>query len=528
MKEFTVVIPAFKKHGVIPDQLIKKLDGKTLIQRAIDTGKELGESIYVVTDSQEISLIAERSGVSYIYDANFRIDKEHILQKFGEFLKELNGKYENLIIYRANTPLVDFQTILEAYRYFLENREKSIVSVKERDSMVFQKDSLGEYFRKYENSLQEINSFIIISSKNLFSENYTFQPYKISTERAIEIESYQDWWIAEKLLQRKKILFHVFGSTSLGMGHIYRALALAHEITNHEVLFVCHQKYELAVSKIASMDYNVISTGDVLETILQQKPDLVINDVLNTEESFIKSLKESGAKVVNFEDLGEGSKLADITVNELYEKPILNLNADNFLWGHNYYFLRDEFDDAKPHQFSEGVESVLISFGGGDRNNITLKSFNAVLPVAKENNIHINIVCGGGYLFKEELERAILESGYQNISLSFASGVISKIMERSQIAISSNGRTVYELADMNIPSIVVSQHDREATHSFSTLDRGFLNLGVVREGIENRIRDVFQKLVSDESYRELLFINIKKYGFRENKKRVVDIILKLI
>ena len=41
MQDLLVVIPAMKKNAVIPDQLIKKLDGITLIQRAIDTTKKL-------------------------------------------------------------------------------------------------------------------------------------------------------------------------------------------------------------------------------------------------------------------------------------------------------------------------------------------------------------------------------------------------------------------------------------------------------------------------------------------------------
>ena len=40
MDNLLVVIPAIKKSAVIPDQLIKKLDGITLIQRAINTALE--------------------------------------------------------------------------------------------------------------------------------------------------------------------------------------------------------------------------------------------------------------------------------------------------------------------------------------------------------------------------------------------------------------------------------------------------------------------------------------------------------
>ena len=70
MKGFCVIIPAFKKNAIIPDQLVKSLLGETLIQRAINLSKGLVEKkdIYVVTDSQEISLIAERNKINVKYN----------------------------------------------------------------------------------------------------------------------------------------------------------------------------------------------------------------------------------------------------------------------------------------------------------------------------------------------------------------------------------------------------------------------------------------------------------------------------
>jgi len=154
------------------------------------------------------------------------------------------------------------------------------------------------------------------------------------------------------------------------MGHIYHSLALAHEITNHEVIFICDEKYEIAVEKIALMDYKVIATEDVTKTILDLKPDLVINDILNTDLTYIESLKQNNIKVVNFEDLGSGVKEADLVINELYDIP--QFKGDNFLWGYKYLALRDEFEDAIPHKFEDNVSSVLITFGGTDQNNLTL------------------------------------------------------------------------------------------------------------------------------------------------------------
>ncbi len=63
--QLLIVIPAIKKNAVIPDQLVKKLNGITLIQRAIDTAKEITDNIFIITDSEEISLIAQRNSIGF-------------------------------------------------------------------------------------------------------------------------------------------------------------------------------------------------------------------------------------------------------------------------------------------------------------------------------------------------------------------------------------------------------------------------------------------------------------------------------
>ena len=46
--------------------------------------------------------------------------------------------------------------------------------------------------------------------------------------------------------------------------------------------------------------------------------------------------------------------------------------------------------------------------------------------------------------------------------------------------------------------------------------------------IHSKIKEKFEKLIDDNDYRELLFMNVKKYSFRENKTKVVKKILELL
>ena len=521
MNRKLIVIPAIKKNAAIPDQLIKKLNGITLIQRAIDTALELANSVdqvLIITDSDEIGLIAQRNGIAFKKDKALFLNSENIVTEVINRTKDF--PQENVLLYRANTPLIESSDLQSAYLKFLELNDSMLVSVKKEDRRIFSVNNGFLVKTKIDNFCEEIGAFYIFNKSVVTKGNFKQVPFFVSSRKSIEIRNYQNWWICEKMLQRKRIVFHVFGSHKIGMGHIFHSLSLAHEITDHEVILVCNEKYELAVKKIASIDYKVIASKDEERTILDLNPDMVINDVLNTEKDFILKLKENGAIVVNFEDLGSGSSHADVVFNELHETP--QKEGAHYFWGHRYLTLRDEFDNAKPNSFVNRVEEVLIMFGGTDQNNLTLKTLKVILDTCQMKKIMISIVCGAGYVYLDKLTDFISKCGYDKIELHQAIFHLSEIMERSQIAISSNGRSVYELAEMNIPSVIISHHKRELTHDFAKQETGFVNIGVFNENTSVDIRDAFTKLIDNKNYRLQLYQNMNKYNFLSNKKNVMN------
>ena len=98
-------------------------------------------------------------------------------------------------------------------------------------------------------------------------------------------------------------------------------------------------------------------------------------------------------------------------------------------------------------------------------------------------------------------------------------------MEQSQLAVTSNGRTVYELAHMNIPAIVIPQHKREMSHAFACEANGFLSLEEYVEGeTEEHVAKALIKLLDDEIYRRKFFDRTRLFRFINNKQRVVKLL----
>jgi spore coat polysaccharide biosynthesis predicted glycosyltransferase SpsG/CMP-N-acetylneuraminic acid synthetase len=535
-RDFCVIIPAIKKNATIPDQLVRKLNGITLIQRAINMAKELtdDQNIFVVTDSMEITLICDRNHVNSYYKQSLNFKSQDLLTELKFFNIKRASEYEHLVIYRASAPLVGPSQIRKALRTVKSEKADILVTVKEENHRIWKAegDSFDNFFFQNEADtyFTEIRAFMILSSNQVLGLNGSPKviPEKLD-DNAIEIITYQDWWICEKLLSRKRILFVITGNTSIGMGHIYRSLTLAHEINDHEVIFLCVKDSELAVQSITQREYKTrLQKKPLLEEIIEINPDLVIHDILNTDKDYILALKDRGFKVLNFEDLGSGAAFADLTINELYEKPLLQ--GQNIRWGKEYFLLRDEFLDAKLRPFKHSVNNILMTFGGTDPNNYSLKVLKLIMPVCMVYDINVNLVIGSGYTFKDELFDYIDNPEFSHfVTVHSSTPVMSKIMEQCDVAIAANGRTVFELAHMRIPSIILSHYEREESHDFAAEDYGFISIGQFKEEkTGERIQKNLIRLITDLDYRRQLYENSGKLDFVKSKQTILGLIAELI
>lgn len=532
MDGLLIVIPAIKKSVAFPDDLVKKLAGVTLIQRAIAIAAEVvpKSQILVVTDSTEIDLICQRQGVASHIDPTLRLPRQSITAlDVAPCLKNHSGQWwQDLLLLSPYVPLLSGTVLRLANESYRCAKAKYLVPVTRLHANPFTPwpETLQDRAQaKKQHVLAVESSAFSITDRALLEANEQNKVQALAfplDDDLIEIHDYHDWWLCEKLLNRRRIVFRVIGHKSVGMGHIYRCLALVHEISDHEVYFVCDTESRVATNKLAGYDYwlGVYEPEAIEQAILDLKPDLVVNDILNTDAEYVRHLREAGISVVNFEDLGSGAVEADLTINDLYDEPLFP--GERILWGHDCFILRDEFNDAYPQRFQDKVERLLISFGGTDPSDFTRRVLALVAPYCAMRGIVIDVVTGEGYGYVEELE-ALIAGLAAEVTYTHATGVMSQIMEKAQLAICSNGRTVYELAHMNIPAIVLSHHAREKSHRFACDENGFIQVDIPNGSEhDSKILQVFQQLVEETLKRQNLFNNIQRHNFAGNKNKVVE------
>lgn len=533
MKDRCIVIPAIKKNAVIPDQLVKKLAGVTLIERALNIAKACarGQDIIVLTDSEEIGLICDRNGARHVLNRSLRFHTWDIVAEMRELLLALAVEYCNCLVLRASCPLLTWVDLEAAYKHFCATNADILLTVKSvhqrlwKTSQNLLESILADAGTSPAPEYVVETRALLVLKLDIFARQsgarLRVMPWFLK-DRGLEILDYQDWWICERLLERRHVVFVVAGHPAIGLGHVYRALMLAHEITAHQITFVCTRESDLAAESIASRDYHVLRQGNepLWQTVLNQRPDLVINDFLNTDAAYMSHLAGS-CRLVNFEDEGSGARLANLVINALYDHCG---DYPRVRCGPAYFCLRDEFLHARRNLLRGQARVLLITFGGTDQRNMSLRTLNIVAPICLAYGIAIRIVTGPGYAHGEILEKRLAQLGNPLITFTAATNIMSRMMEGADLAICSAGRTVYELAHMRVPGIVLATHEREARHTFARPRNGFVFAGLMDAITDLRLRNLFLAMLKQKR-RAWYFERQNRLSFAGNKERVVGLML---
>ena len=313
----------------------------------------------------------------------------------------------------------------------------------------------------------------------------------------------------------------VDANDEIGTSHIDRCISLASKLVFHKVLFLIKENHQLAIDTLNKLNYSFKIYEDYTELfdiLRQYNSQIVVNDILDTSEEYILTLKENGYFIVNFEDLGIGMEHADVVFDDLYEH---DMSEENVYTGYKYFVLNDEFYYQPPKIIKNDVNRVLINFGGSDPQNLPDKVIDSVLSTNYDGRL--DVIVGLTYPNLEGLiskyESNPLVQIYQNVPN------ISEFMFNADLIFTSNNKSLYEICSIGVPTIVISQDDRENSHSFANINNGFVNLGLGEYLNPQILIEEFAKLVNDYELRlnlqnKMLSFNLK-HGF-ENIVAVIE------
>jgi spore coat polysaccharide biosynthesis predicted glycosyltransferase SpsG len=338
---------------------------------------------------------------------------------------------------------------------------------------------------------------------------------------ALDIDTFSDWAVAEHLASRKRILLRTDAAKELGMGHVYRTLALAYSLARHQITIVLSDDKPLGAEFFAEYPFEVATVASDLEFLSfarKSKADLVVLDRLDNLAEFV-TLLGGFSKVVTFEDLGDGAEAADLLIADMYEHP--RVPAERQLTGVENAILAPSFESLKRQiTFKESVEEVLVLFGGTDPSNLAVTALRALEYI--EFPGRVTLVRGLG--------ADLVDPKAYKLKLRVLSNVknMPAVMEDADIALSSAGRTITELSSLGIPTICMAQNAKELTHTHTTPTNGVLMLGLGALVSTETLAAHLTELINNDDLRFNLHTRaLEATGTRSND-RIVRRILKQI
>ncbi len=537
MQNILAIIPARGNSKGIPRKNVRKLGKHPLIYYAIQTALQSKFSIdtYVSSDDSEILTLAAKFGAKTINrDDHLAEDATTldpvIFHGFEQASKLENKHYDIVVTLQPTSPLLKSASLDAALEHLIQHPEIDTVLSATDDTHLTWTIEDGTYLPNFTKRLnrqylkpifRETGGFLITRDSWMSANNRIGKKVHLALLKgaeAIDIDTYEDWNICEYYLKRKKLLFVVSGYPEIGLGHVYNTLVLANEILNHDIRFLVDDKSALAAEKIGANNYpmSMQEHADITQDIAAMNPDIVINDRLDNSAAYIQTLKKQGYKVISIEDLGEGAEHADLVINAMYpEKELL----PNHYFGHKYFCIRNEFVYTNPKKETPAnVEQILLSFGGVDPNNFTLKVLQTIYDTCQAKNIKISVILGLGYQQQDSLKP------FEGIEIHRNVSNMSKYMQRADLIFTSAGRTTFEVASIGAPTIVLCQNERESTHFFASQEYGFVNLGLGEKVSNDQLLEVFLGLVNDQNKRKYMSELMLAHDIKNGKNRVLKLI----
>jgi len=534
--EILIVIPARGGSKGIPRKNVRPLAGRPLITYAVRTAlrSSFSPDVYVSSDDEEILALAEQAGAkSHRRDPELAADATTldpvVIGASREISEETGRSYDLVVTMQPTSPLLRTETLDAAIRRALSDEAiDTILSAADDTHLTWRKE--GDRFvpnyseranRQYLTPTYRETGGFVISRPRLFASGTRIgsnvELYVVSDKEAVDIDHPADWSICEYFLSRKRIVFIVSGYPEIGLGHAYNTLAVAHELVEHDLMFLIDQRSDLAAQKIREYHYPVLRESEqgIVQDVSGLNPHVAINDCLDTSADYVDALKRHVPIVVNFEDLGPGARRADMVINAIY--PETQVLPEHY-FGPRYFCLRDEFLGLPEPTIREKVETVLVTFGGVDPNDLTRKILRSITPVCAEEGIRVVVIAGLGYRHIDELE------DFGEIEVVYNTPNIARYMREADLCFTSAGRTTYELAAVGTPTVVLAQNERELTHFFASEQYGFVHLGLGREASEETIRDQFEDVLNRPDARRYMSELMRSTNVTGGRARVAALL----
>jgi len=279
------------------------------------------------------------------------------------------------------------------------------------------------------------------------------------------------------------VAFRVDANREIGLGHLRRCLTLADRLRDIgcKVCLVCRNRLEPPVSALAAAHaVCVLDPAPVdelrdaeatLSAIGQGKVDTswVVVDHYRLGHRWERRIRDAGHRVMAIDDFRSRMHHADLLVSdsEAPFDPKLNECAGpaRTLVGRKYSLIGPEYAySPPPHPRKAGPRRLLISYGGSDAGNETMKAIAAVGSLRKNPAARdlgpVDVVVGPLNPLAREIMQAAQSIG--DVAVHVAPSSLAQLLRAADLFLTAGGNSMVEALALRKPCLVTVTADNQA------------------------------------------------------------------
>jgi UDP-2,4-diacetamido-2,4,6-trideoxy-beta-L-altropyranose hydrolase len=335
------------------------------------------------------------------------------------------------------------------------------------------------------------------------------------------------------------VLVRADASAEIGAGHIMRCVALgsAWQDAGADVTFACAEILPALQQRLQEHKFAVVAmegkpgSEEDAQYTAKLAQDLssawMIVDGYQFRPDYYRHLRGQRLRCVAIDDDGRFDEYcADVVLNSnaaanegMYVK---RQRHTQLLLGSRFALLRPKFRDAATKRECRKVaRNLLVTMGGSDPQNVTLKVVQALIELAAEG-VEVRVVAGSGYRHLEQL-RACTGRMRGEVCVEENPAEMAPLMAWADIAVSAAGGTCWELACMGVPAVVIAISEDQCGSAQAVADQGTgCNLGWHSDVSPRVIKDAVQMLSADRERRQRMSTAGQNLVDGRGPRRVVE------
>lgn len=275
----------------------------------------------------------------------------------------------------------------------------------------------------------------------------------------------------------KECMIRADGNAKIGAGHLMRCLTIAEAMrkmqADGKILFLCADEQSAQLVKEHGFEVRVLYTDyqhmeaelPVLGELFQENEGkrVILVDSYYVTDSYLEGLQRFGRTIL-LDDMQQHCFPVDTVINynafadaASYER-LYRGTATKQLVGSRYVPIREQFLN-KPYQVADTVRNVLITTGGGDKDNIAGRILQEIFKVPELEKLNYHLIIGKYNPHLQELKQ--LQASEKRVHVHYDVKDMAALMLSCDLAITAGGTTVYELAAMGVPFICFSYAENQ-------------------------------------------------------------------